>query len=257
MRKYCRVSLFLLALSTLAAFTFAASSAGAAERAHIVPSILGTWTATDGHQINVEASGSDFVGIEVAAYNPPGEPCTHPAGQQVWQIDAQNSDGSYSGELQGFTWTIGGDASTCVVTPYSSMWTVSGPVDGELQLTVEGLSDTFTQPISTTTTTTTTTLVGSAPTAKVSVSPLSLGAKGGKVTLTITVTNADKCYLTTELSTPPSKMKTDWVGSCPNGSFKKVETVPRDLGRRRTITFFIDADGSSTTASTAKTIWQS
>lgn len=114
-----------------------------------VPSIVGTWTAADGRQINIETSGSGFVGIEVAAY--PSGPCTHPAGQQVWQINAQSSDGSYSGVDQGVTYTIGGDASTCVVTPYSTTWTITGPVGGELQLTADfysiGETSTFTRPV--------------------------------------------------------------------------------------------------------------
>lgn len=113
-----------------------------------IPAIVGIWTASDGRQINIEASGSGFAGIEVASY--PSGPCTHPAGQEVWQINAQSADGSYSGVDEGFTWTVGGDASTCVVTPYSTTWTVSGPVGGELQLTADfygvGQSSTFTRP---------------------------------------------------------------------------------------------------------------
>lgn len=109
------------------------------------PAIKGTWTGSTGSQIVIQASGSGFVGSEVAAQSTAGSPCTHPAGQQIWQINAINQDGSYSGEAQGWTWTIGGDSSTCVVTPYPVTFAITGPTSGEFQLTVDytSLGETF------------------------------------------------------------------------------------------------------------------
>jgi len=111
-----------------------------------LPSVEGTWTGSTGYQIAVRASGSGFVGSEVTAQPTAGSPCTHPAGQQIWQINVKNQDGSYSGEAQGWTWTIGGDSSTCVVTPYPVTYTISGPTGGKLQMAVDytSLGETFT-----------------------------------------------------------------------------------------------------------------
>ncbi len=114
------------------------------------PSIIGTWTSSNGHVVDIEASGSGFVGIGETTYL--SGPCTFSAGEDVFQINAQNSDGSYSGQDNGVTYTVGGDASTCIPTPFPTTWTVTGPVNGELQMTADfytaGTSATYTRPAS-------------------------------------------------------------------------------------------------------------